>query len=162
MAGWTEGEVNLLISQWNLGFSASVIAPQVGKTRNAVIGKAHRLKLRKGRLPPKGPQRAARKRPRPTPVATSAINASRRSLLASEPIVVPPPPVEGGVSILDLEHHHCRAVVGIGPDGLSRHCGAHKEGRIQARRGGSFESPYCVVHGDSFYQREAVIRERAD
>ncbi|RZI57839.1 MAG: GcrA cell cycle regulator [Zymomonas sp.] len=44
--GWTEERVNLLIKLWSEGLSASQIAGQLGGvTRNAVIGKVHRLKL---------------------------------------------------------------------------------------------------------------------
>ena len=44
--GWTEERVNLQIKLWSEGLSASQIAGQLGGvTRNAVIGKVHRLKL---------------------------------------------------------------------------------------------------------------------
>jgi len=44
--GWTDERVNLLIKLWTEGLSASQIAGQLGGvTRNAVIGKVHRLKL---------------------------------------------------------------------------------------------------------------------
>jgi GcrA cell cycle regulator len=44
--GWTDERVNLLIKLWTDGLSASQIAGQLGGvTRNAVIGKVHRLKL---------------------------------------------------------------------------------------------------------------------
>lgn len=43
---WTDERVELLKKLWAEGFSASQIAAQLGGvTRNAVIGKAHRLKL---------------------------------------------------------------------------------------------------------------------
>jgi len=43
---WTEERVEVLKRLWAEGFSASQIAAQLGGvTRNAVIGKAHRLKL---------------------------------------------------------------------------------------------------------------------
>lgn len=44
--GWTDERVELLAKLWSEGFSASQIAAQLGGvTRNAVIGKVHRLKL---------------------------------------------------------------------------------------------------------------------
>ena len=44
--GWTDERVDLLIKLWSEGLSASQIAGQLGSvTRNAVIGKVHRLKL---------------------------------------------------------------------------------------------------------------------
>ena len=51
--GWTEERVELLKKLWMEGFSASQIANELGDgvTRNAVIGKVHRLKL-SGRAKP--------------------------------------------------------------------------------------------------------------
>jgi GcrA cell cycle regulator len=51
--GWTEERVELLKKLWMEGFSASQIAGELGDgvTRNAVIGKVHRLKL-SGRAKP--------------------------------------------------------------------------------------------------------------
>jgi GcrA cell cycle regulator len=61
---WTEDRVELLKKLWNEGLSASQIAGRLGYgvTRNAVIGKVHRLGL-SGRVTP---QRTARPRPRRT------------------------------------------------------------------------------------------------
>jgi GcrA cell cycle regulator len=51
--GWTDERVELLKKLWLEGFSASQIASELGEgvTRNAVIGKVHRLKL-SGRAKP--------------------------------------------------------------------------------------------------------------
>ncbi len=43
---WTEQKIQMLKDMWGNGYSASEIAKRLGGlTRNAVIGKAHRLKL---------------------------------------------------------------------------------------------------------------------
>ena len=42
---WTDGEVAILEAMWGEGRSARNIAGKLGKTRNAVIGKANRLGL---------------------------------------------------------------------------------------------------------------------
>ena len=42
---WTEALVADLVRLWSHGYSCSQIAAVIGVTRNAVIGKAHRLKL---------------------------------------------------------------------------------------------------------------------
>src|SRR5688572_33463072 len=59
---WTEERVEILKRLWNEGLSASQIAGRLGYgvTRNAVIGKVHRLGL-SGRVTP---QRTARPRQR--------------------------------------------------------------------------------------------------
>lgn len=51
--GWTDERVELLARLWSEGLSASQIAGQLGGvTRNAVIGKVHRLKLEGRAKPP--------------------------------------------------------------------------------------------------------------
>ena len=58
--GWTDERVALLKKLWLEGLSASQIAKQLGGvTRNAVIGKVHRLGL-SGRATPSQPQRPRR------------------------------------------------------------------------------------------------------
>src|SRR3990167_6083168 len=42
---WNDENINLLKKMWADGETAEIIAPFVGKTRNAVIGKVHRLGL---------------------------------------------------------------------------------------------------------------------
>jgi GcrA cell cycle regulator len=63
--GWTDERVELLKKLWQDGLHASQIAKQLGGvTRNAVIGKVHRLGL-SGRATPSKPQRTRFKSPRP-------------------------------------------------------------------------------------------------
>jgi GcrA cell cycle regulator len=56
---WTEDRIEQLRKLWEQGLSASAIGRQLGVSKNAVVGKAHRLKLparpspiRKGARPP--------------------------------------------------------------------------------------------------------------
>jgi len=63
--GWTDERVETLKKLWLDGLSASQIAKQLGGvTRNAVIGKVHRLGL-SGRAAPSHPSRPTFKTPRP-------------------------------------------------------------------------------------------------
>ena len=63
--GWTDERVELLKKLWLEGHSASQIAKQLGGvTRNAVIGKVHRLGL-SGRAAPSQPSRQVLRTPRP-------------------------------------------------------------------------------------------------
>lgn len=74
---WTDARVAKLRDLWREGLSASTVAARLGVSRNAVIGKVHRLGLSKSgehdsarpRLParPKAPRRASRARPKPAP-----------------------------------------------------------------------------------------------
>src|SRR3954465_12541770 len=91
--GWTDERVELLKKLWQDGLSASQIAKQLGGvTRNAVIGKVHRLGL-SGRATPSKPARTTFKAPRPARPVTSAPSAPRR--ISSEPVSLhaPSPPV---------------------------------------------------------------------
>ena len=72
--GWTDERVETLKKLWLDGLSASQIAKQLGGvTRNAVIGKVHRLGL-SGRAAPSQPSRPGFRpaRPRPQVPAPSA------------------------------------------------------------------------------------------
>lgn len=66
--GWTEERVELLKKLWLEGLSASQIAGVLGEgvTRNAVIGKVHRLKL-SGRAKPASSTPRVRTTPRQAP-----------------------------------------------------------------------------------------------
>src|SRR6476646_6714836 len=76
--GWTDERVELLKKLWQDGLSASQIAKQLGGvTRNAVIGKVHRLGL-SGRATPSKPARTTFKAPRPTRPAAASPSAPRR------------------------------------------------------------------------------------
>jgi GcrA cell cycle regulator len=82
--GWTDERVELLKKLWMEGFSASQIASELGDgvTRNAVIGKVHRLKL-SGRAKPASVAPRVRTTPRNSPTGTrrvSAPSSSGRSL----------------------------------------------------------------------------------
>ena len=44
---WTPTRVSTLIALWNEGLSTSIIGSKIGVTKNAVVGKVHRLKLAK-------------------------------------------------------------------------------------------------------------------
>lgn len=84
--GWTEERVELLKKLWLEGLSASQIAGVLGEgvTRNAVIGKVHRLKL-SGRAKPATSAPRVRTAPRPTAArrVSSPASTSRSSGLGT-------------------------------------------------------------------------------
>jgi GcrA cell cycle regulator len=77
--GWTEERVELLKKLWLEGLSASQIAGVLGEgvTRNAVIGKVHRLKL-SGRAKPASSAPRVRTTPRPTQRRVAAPSSGSR------------------------------------------------------------------------------------
>jgi GcrA cell cycle regulator len=143
--GWTEERVELLKKLWQEGLSASQIAKQLGGvTRNAVIGKVHRLGL-SGRATPSKPARTVFKAPRPArPV--SAPSAPRR---LSEPhaMAMQPSPVRyvdeapGTATVLTLAAHMCKWPIGDPALDSFTFCGRGVEA-----------GPYCHEHAQVAYQ----------
>ena len=83
---WTEKRIELLKKYWSKGMSASQIAETLGDvTRNAVIGKAHRLGLNARPSPVKGPveKKPAPKQPKPVEPRFSRFSRAAILLMAS-------------------------------------------------------------------------------
>lgn len=129
---WTDERVDLLRKDWADGLSASQIAGHLGGcTRNAVIGKAHRLGLAQAAKPRSvSPPRVCRIlpprifTPRPKPPE----------------IKLPPDQSPCAVTFLQLSAHHCRWPIGNGP---FVYCGAR---HIES-------SPYCQCHHSISYTK---------
>ncbi|WEK06811.1 MAG: GcrA family cell cycle regulator [Candidatus Devosia phytovorans] len=87
-AGWTDERVETLKKLWMEGLSASQIAGELGEgvTRNAVIGKVHRLKLSARAKPTNSAPRARpAARPAPRRVASPSAGISTMSSAAAKP-----------------------------------------------------------------------------
>lgn len=154
--GWTDERVEMLKKLWQDGLSASQIAKQLGGvTRNAVIGKVHRLGL-SGRAAPSKPARPAFKAPRPARPAPAAITVAPRR--APEPAVIAAPAAPtpryveeapGSATVLTLGAHMCKWPIGDPALDSFTFCG---------RR--SAEGPYCEEHSMVAYQ-PAAAKKRA-
>lgn len=136
---WSETRTALLRKLWAEGLSASQIAKQLGGvTRNAVIGKVHRLGLA-GRATPS--------RPAKRPVRSRPVRFVPPSVL--KPIKVRPPtptakdlhatPPEGALTIETVRDGQCKYMTGEGPDALV--CG-------RSTPLGS----WCILHAKLVYQ----------
>ena len=146
--GWTDERVETLKKLWQDGLSASQIAKQLGGvTRNAVIGKVHRLGL-SGRAAPSKPARPAFKPPRPARAAVAAPAPPRRiaePATSSAPQLPAPRPVDekpGTATVLTLGAHMCKWPIGDPSLETFTFCGR--------RTGG--EGPYCNDHARVAYQ----------
>ncbi|EAT09062.1 hypothetical protein SKA58_08876, partial [Sphingomonas sp. SKA58] len=88
---WTDERIDQLKAMWERGLTASQIAEELGGvSRNAVIGKAHRLGLQSRPSPVKAnetPKRAAAPVRKPAPAAPEA-----ETPRAAAPVSAPPPP----------------------------------------------------------------------
>ncbi|WP_371348742.1 GcrA family cell cycle regulator [Ancylobacter sp. IITR112] len=153
---WTDERVELLKKLWSEGLSASQIAAELGGvTRNAVIGKVHRLGLSGRAKAPAAPAPRPRK-PRPAPAAQVARpmvqgNTVLAPVMAPvaepEPEVVPDAvakviPMGERCTILDLTEFTCRWPVGDPGKGDFHYCGSRSKTGL----------PYCAYHARIAYQ----------
>lgn len=149
---WTDERVEILSKLWRDGRSASQIARDLGSgiTRNAVIGKIHRLGL-SGRAAPRLPgagrpdQRRARQGRIPRRVAP--VRA-----LPPPPLPTAPPslPQTGLATVVSVRRGQCRWPIGEPQDEDFCLCGR------AAQRGA-----YCGPHGAVAYrgvERDHLIR----
>jgi len=129
--GWTEDRVSLLKQLWGEGKTAAEIAKELGEgvTRNAVIGKAHRLKL-SSRLSPI--QQNVKKNKSTDKVAPPPRRSNKKIpiFLGKE------------LPMEELRENMCRWPNGDPQSDNFSFCGCKTiEG-----------SPYCQVHNDIAYQ----------
>jgi GcrA cell cycle regulator len=159
--------VELLKKLWSEGFSASQIAAEMGGvTRNAVIGKVHRLGL-SGRGKTNAPGAARPRKPRPLgapmaspPVAPRGNTVLAMARFAPRPDIVPPTPevrldedvvipFSERVTIMELREFMCRWPMGDPTKPDFRFCGGQAAGGL----------PYCSHHSRIAYQ-PATERKR--
>ncbi len=123
---WTDERVALLKQLWGEGKTAAEIAKALGEgvTRNAVIGKAHRLKLSN----------------RVSPIQQNDNVKPAEPEKKAKPVV--PKVVEGGVKLADLKERMCRWPTGDPKDADFHFCGCPSVPGI----------PYCAEHAKAAYQ----------
>jgi GcrA cell cycle regulator len=149
--GWTDERVATLKKLWLDGLSASQIAKQLGGvTRNAVIGKVHRLGL-SGRAAPSQPSRTTFKAPRPArPIHTPAprrVEAHAHTPTPPRPIVYDESP--GSATVLTLGAHMCKWPIGDPSADSFTFCGRRNDG----------DGPYCVQHASVAYQPQQARKK---
>ena len=157
---WTDERVELLRRLWLEGLSASRIAAELadGITRNAVIGKVHRLGL-SGRVkaPTSAPPREREARtPTPKP-AMPAVHGNLALKAMPGDAIVPKSvgevviPFAENVTMMELRETMCRWPVGDPSSPDFRFCGG--------KRNGGSDGPYCAHHARIAYQ-PAMDRRR--
>ena len=154
---WTEARVELLRTLWKEGLSASQIAERLGEvTRNAVIGKVHRLGLAARSSPQyrrasHGLPRGRRDGPRPVRPVAAKLLRSPAPCRMSAPVLAfaTADLVLGslGLGLLDLTPTTCRWPFGDPRRDFEGFCGHEAVG------------PYCAGHARLAY-RPAARRGR--
>jgi GcrA cell cycle regulator len=168
---WTDERVEQLRQAWLEGKSASQIANLLGYglTRNAVIGKVHRLGLA-GRTKPAG---AAHARPpqatqsaRPVAAPRAAPAPAARMVRGATALAIQPQaladahpqeiesvvlPMSVRVTIVELREAMCRWPLGDPSSAEFRYCGSP-----------THAGPYCSYHGGLAYQPADGRRRERD
>jgi GcrA cell cycle regulator len=176
---WTDERIETLKKLWAEGLSASQIAGELGSvTRNAVIGKVHRLGLSgRAKTASVAPQRPRKAAPAPSrsataPTASSGIRTTMvpmttlmrgSAALKAEEIIVAQGalapvsqiqdvvvPMSRRVSIMELKEGICRWPLGDPMHADFVYCGADC----------STGTPYCGFHSKVAYQQPHDRRAR--
>lgn len=159
--GWTDDRVELLAKLWSEGLSASQIASALGGgvTRNAVIGKVHRLGL-SGRAKAGAPAAQRPAKPRPVTSIAPVVDAARPQVRAVEPaeqtgtvpdmrwMSDPAIPETKLVTILELRDSMCKWPIGDPSKPDFGFCGGRAMSGL----------PYCGHHCRMAYQPAADRR----
>ena len=175
---WTDERIDELRKLWADGLTASQIASSLGGiSRNAVIGKIHRLGL-SGRAKATSQQVRVRKRriaaerpayPSPAPRRAVAIAAGNTALKAvvveaaaphAVPRAAPEPkpvfaavivPLREPVGLMELKPDHCRWPIGHPGDADFRFCG------LKSPAG----QPYCAGHAAKAHAAPLARRKQS-
>lgn len=162
--GWTEQQIETLKKMWGNGYSANDIAKNLGGgvTRNAVIGKAHRLKLSAGASAARGSVEPPSKAKGVVMTTINKVSTKRRAMLRTLPPVqasdmplrtttlVREPmlrPIETakrseGIPVTKAGERHCRWPIGDPRSPDFRFCGCETQESL----------PYCTHHARIAYQ----------
>ncbi|MFA7429502.1 MAG: GcrA family cell cycle regulator [Rhodospirillaceae bacterium] len=120
---WTDERIEELKSLWSEGLTTGEIGKRLGVSKNAVVGKAHRLGL-KGR---------------PSPIKRAATGAPAKPPRA-KPAEAKQPPAKIR-SVVDLSAHTCRWPIGDPREPGFHFCGAPS----------APGKPYCAEHAAIAY-----------
>ncbi len=159
---WNDERVEQLKKLWADGLSASQIAAELGGiTRNAVIGKVHRLGL-SGRTKAPASNAPRQRKPRATHMVRVARPAMRGNTALAQAysydyeVEADASPVENVIpmgqrrSLLELNEQTCKWPIGDPATQDFYFCGGHAMSGL----------PYCAYHSRIAYQPPAARRDK--
>lgn len=141
---WNDERVELLKKYWAEGLSASQIASKMGGvTRNAVIGKVHRLGL-SGRATPAKPQRGCDADFQTGAETATTFVRSEMEALIAEPEFTAPVILDTGdmATVSTLKTNMCKWPIGDPAKDDFHFCG----------QGAPTGKPYCAYHAQLAFQ----------
>ena len=140
---WTREKTSFLKQCWRQGMSARWIAERIGATRNAVIGKVHRLELPIADRTHRDTRATVSKvalPPQPPPLKPQAVNNSVTFL----------PRGTATTLLMSMSADNCRWPDGDPAGDDFTFCACKKQG----------SSPYCKIHSEIAYPPLTARRGR--
>ena len=149
---WTLKTIATLARMTRAGANSSQIAAALGNgiTRNAILGKIHRMRSKGTALPTCAATPALKPKPKPKPKPrpparqhslSYGFGARTTPDAPPRPVVLTPhdtidPKAPGLLRMMDLDRHHCRWPLNSAMQGEYYFCGAPQV----------FDRPYCPAH----------------
>lgn len=142
---WTAEQISQLTRLWHEGLSTAEIGKRLGISKNAVVGKAHRLRLAARPSPIKrvGSRQSQASRPAVQPRPQPAAAPARAPSSAPQPQPAP--------RVVELSNQTCRWPIGHPGDPGFHFC---SERAVQGK-------PYCVEHSALAYVKKPKAGEAA-
>jgi GcrA cell cycle regulator len=156
---WTDDRIDLLKAHWEAGMTASQIAEALGQgvSRNAVIGKAHRLGLEARPSPVKVTEAVSAVVHAAAAAAEGAIEAVAPAAPAAAKAPAKrsarsaPPAKPARTTLLDLSEKVCKWPIGHPGETDFHFCG----------KAAQVSFPYCSEHCAIAYQAQLPRRDRS-
>ena len=110
--GWTDESVEQLRQMWAQGLTANEIAKKLGVTKNAIVGKVHRLCLTARPSPIKSKESEPEADIFEVETTTKDTVASDVSQNMTQSVATPAEKKSGNIKLVDLDSHTCRWPLG--------------------------------------------------
>jgi GcrA cell cycle regulator len=160
---WTPKRTESLIKLWKSGVPTSEIGRKLKVTKNAVVGKAHRLGLpgRQSPIPSKSEKAAPRPAPRPAPTGATKAPVAKAPAPVAAPSVVAKPVVKPVARSVEEKPDTVVRLENLGPGMCAWPIGEPgTEGfHFCGKRPTVPDKPYCLEHCQRAYVKSSKDRK---